>query len=90
MTSQRLSEDTNIPIKVIIPIITAIVVVSMWVNNTLNRIESSIHESWRTRDMQKWSTLLRNENPTMKVPSPYDALATEWRTSPNPNTASTQ
>lgn len=94
MTLQRISEETSIPLKVIIPIITAIIVVSMWVNSTLNRIEASIHDSWRVRDMQKWTTSFRNENPTLRVPSPYDTLAegamdynVRLR---NPNTASTQ
>jgi hypothetical protein len=90
MTLQKINENTSIPLKVVVPIISAIIVVSMWVNTTLNRIEASIHDSWRTRDMQKWSTLLSRENPTIKVPSPYDAIAADfWRRS-EPNTASTQ
>lgn len=85
-----LNENTNVPIKVIVPIITAIVIVTMWINSTLNRIESSIHDTWRIRDMQKWSTILRNDNPALKVASPYDALSFDRNVTLRPMQATIQ
>lgn len=70
-----LTADTNVPIKVVVPIISAIIVVSLWVNTTLNRIEASIHDTWRIKDMQKWTRILEDKNPNVRVPSPYEALA---------------
>lgn len=90
-SQQTITPDTNVPIKVIVPIISAIIVVSMWVNTKLNSIEAGIHESWRIKDMQKWTTIMRDSNPTLHVPSPYDTLAEGWKMRPSaPSTASTQ
>lgn len=71
---KKLDEDTSVPFKVMVPIITAIVMAALWINNTLGRIERGVEQSWTAQNMEHWTQELRDQNRTMEVPYPNDSI----------------
>jgi len=87
---EKVGKDTEINEKTKVPLFTVVACVvacvasavsaSLWLNNSLNRIEQRIvamenrtADRWTSTDMRMWTLQLRMENPSLKVPAATSA-----------------
>lgn len=74
----RITENTSIPLKVVVAIITATIVISAQLfalKNELQQISGKLDGTWTVQNMELWTTKLGAANPTLKVPDAREAFA---------------
>jgi len=64
----RLDENTSLPFKVILPLMVAIVSATIWIQNTLTRIETTQREHITRVEVVNFRNQLADQNRNLNVP----------------------
>jgi len=65
----QIDERTSLPFKIVVPICTTVLLAGIWLNNSLNRINSGLDRSWKASEQQIWADRLQKHNSNIRVPS---------------------
>lgn len=65
MNQREINENTAIPLKGVIPIISAIVAATVWITSQLWEIRAAQRNVWTQQQMQVWRDKLQNQNRTV-------------------------
>jgi hypothetical protein len=71
---RRIDENVSVPLKIVTPIVSAIVLSAVWIQSTLIDIRRAQADAWTVRQMQVWRDKAATENPTLKLPNVFGVI----------------
>lgn len=72
MSNQAVTENWSISLKIVIPIITGMIGLTVWLTSQLWRIETRQSLAWTLHDQREWANEVHAMNPGVSVPNPND------------------
>ncbi len=71
-TLKTLDENFSVPFKIVVPLITAIILATFWIQSTLFKIQAAQNDFITRSEAAAWRDQLSQLNPAIKVPyTPY-------------------